>query len=111
MLYCFCFLNLLQNTLRSTKPAALWVPGALSPGVKMARIEADHSPPSSAQVNNAWSYTISTQKYWRSDFLELCYGLEIFFRRTYFIPLYRYYRYNITEVHVTEEILYIFCKF
>jgi hypothetical protein len=29
----------------------------LSPGVKKPGSEADHSPPSSAQVNNAWSYT------------------------------------------------------
>jgi hypothetical protein len=27
-----------------------WVPGALSPGVKRPRREADHSPPSSAEV-------------------------------------------------------------
>jgi hypothetical protein len=31
--------------------------GALSPGVKLPGREADHSPPSSAEVKNAWSYT------------------------------------------------------
>jgi len=35
-----------------------WVPGALSLGVKLLGREADrHSPPSSAKVKNAWSYT------------------------------------------------------
>jgi hypothetical protein len=33
------------------------VPGAVSPGGKAMRREADHSPPSSAEVKNAWSYT------------------------------------------------------
>jgi len=32
-------------------------PGALSLGVKRPGREADHSPPSSAEVKNAWSYT------------------------------------------------------
>jgi hypothetical protein len=31
--------------------------GALSLGIKRARREADHSPPSSAEFENAWSYT------------------------------------------------------
>jgi hypothetical protein len=36
-----------------------WVPGALSLGVKQQEREADHSPPSSAEIKNAWSYTFS----------------------------------------------------
>jgi hypothetical protein len=36
---------------------AQWVPGALSLGVKWQGREADHSPPSSAEVKTAWSYT------------------------------------------------------
>jgi hypothetical protein len=31
--------------------------GALTPGVKRPEREAKHSPPSSAEVKNAWSYT------------------------------------------------------
>jgi len=38
------------------------VPGVLSSGVKEPRRETDHSPPSSAEVMNAWSYT-STSPY------------------------------------------------
>jgi hypothetical protein len=34
-----------------------WVPGALSLEVKRPGSEADHSPPFSAEVKNAWSYT------------------------------------------------------
>jgi hypothetical protein len=35
------------------------VPGALYVGVKMPRLEADHSPRSSAEVQIAWSYTFT----------------------------------------------------
>jgi hypothetical protein len=34
-----------------------WVLGVLSLGVNWLMCEADHSPPSSANVYNAWSYT------------------------------------------------------
>jgi hypothetical protein len=34
-----------------------WVSGALSLGVKPPGREADHSPPSNAEVKNVWSYT------------------------------------------------------
>jgi len=42
--------------LGSTKLPIQWVPGALSPGVRRPGSEADHSPPSSVEVNNAWSH-------------------------------------------------------
>jgi hypothetical protein len=37
------------------------VPGALSLGVKRPGRQADHSPPSSAKVKNAWNYTSTPQ--------------------------------------------------
>jgi hypothetical protein len=37
--------------LRSNQPPIQWVLGTLSPGVKRPGREADHSPPSSAEVN------------------------------------------------------------
>jgi hypothetical protein len=37
------------------------VAGALSLGAKWPGHEADHSPPSSAEVKNAWSYTSTLQ--------------------------------------------------
>jgi hypothetical protein len=40
----------------------LWVPGALSPGVKRPGREADHSPPTSAEVKKMWIYA-STPPY------------------------------------------------
>jgi len=33
------------------------VPGAVTPGLKWSLQEADHSPPSSMEVKNTWSYT------------------------------------------------------
>jgi hypothetical protein len=44
-------------TLGPTQPPIQWIPGALSLGVKRPHPEADHSPPSSAKVKNACSYT------------------------------------------------------
>jgi hypothetical protein len=38
-----------------------WVAGALSPGVKRPYREANHSPFSSSEVKNAWSYTSTPQ--------------------------------------------------
>jgi hypothetical protein len=49
-----------QNGSGPTQPPIQWVPGTLSLGVKRPRREADHSPPSSAKVKNAWSYTSIT---------------------------------------------------
>jgi hypothetical protein len=46
-----------RQALGPTQPPIQWVPGALSLGAKRPRREADHSPPSSAEVKNAWSYT------------------------------------------------------
>jgi hypothetical protein len=34
-----------------------WVPEALSPGVKRSGREADHSPPTSAEIKKMWIYT------------------------------------------------------
>jgi len=45
-----------RPALGPTLPPIHWVPGALSPAVKRPGREADHSPPSSAEVKDAWSY-------------------------------------------------------
>jgi hypothetical protein len=44
-----------------THPPIQWVPGALSLGVKRPGREADHLPPSSVEVKNAWSYNSTPQ--------------------------------------------------
>jgi hypothetical protein len=49
----------LKNWLGSTHPPMQWVLGAISPGVKRPGREANHSPPTSAEVKNTWFY-IST---------------------------------------------------
>jgi hypothetical protein len=46
-----------STALGPTQPPIKWVPGALSLGVKRPGREADHSPPTSAEDKNAWSYT------------------------------------------------------
>jgi hypothetical protein len=39
-------------TLGPTQPPIQWVFGTISPGIKQPGHEADHSPPSSAEVKN-----------------------------------------------------------
>jgi hypothetical protein len=51
----FLFTTVSRPALGPTQPPIQWVPGALSLGVKRPEREADHSPPSSAEVKNEWS--------------------------------------------------------
>jgi hypothetical protein len=53
----FLFITATRPALGPTQPLIECVPGALFLGVKRPGCEADHSPPSSAEVWNAWSYT------------------------------------------------------
>jgi hypothetical protein len=57
-----------RTVLGPSQPPIQWLPGALSLGLKQPGREADHSPPSSAEVKNAWSYS-STPQY---DFMAWC---------------------------------------
>jgi hypothetical protein len=57
----FLFTTVSRTALGLTQPPIQWVPGALSLGVKRLGLEADHSPPSSVEVKNAWSYTSTPQ--------------------------------------------------
>jgi hypothetical protein len=54
--------------LRPTQPPIQWVPGTVSMGVKQERHEADHSPPSSAEVKNSGAITSHLQYI----FMEWC---------------------------------------
>jgi hypothetical protein len=58
----FLFTTASRTALGPTQPPIEWVPGALSLEVKRPGREADHSPQSSAEVTNAWSFT-STPRY------------------------------------------------
>jgi hypothetical protein len=53
----FLFTTTSRQALGLTQPPTQWVPGAPSPGVKQLGCEADQSPPYSAKVKNAQSYT------------------------------------------------------
>jgi hypothetical protein len=55
----FLFITTSRRALgeEGTQPLIQWVPGTLSLGVKRPDREAEYSPPSSAEVKNAWSYT------------------------------------------------------
>jgi hypothetical protein len=51
-----------RPVLGPTQPPIQWVFRAPSPGIKQQKREADHSPPTSAEVKNMWIYT-STPPY------------------------------------------------
>jgi hypothetical protein len=53
----FLFTTTSRMAVGLTQPPIQWVSRALPLGVKWPGHEADHSPPSSAKVKNAWSYT------------------------------------------------------
>jgi hypothetical protein len=53
----FLFTTASRTALGPTQPPIQWVPGALYLAVRRPGREADHSPPSCAEVENAWSYT------------------------------------------------------
>jgi hypothetical protein len=53
----FLFFMLSRLNLGSTQPPILWVLGSLSLGVRWLVHEADHSPPTGAEVKKMWIYT------------------------------------------------------
>jgi hypothetical protein len=58
----FLFASASRLALGSAPPRVQWIPGTPSPRVKRPGREADHSPPSDAEVKNTWSCT-STHPY------------------------------------------------
>jgi hypothetical protein len=57
----FLFATASRPALGPNKPLIQWVPRALSPEVNRPGREADHSPPSSAEVKNTWSCTSTAE--------------------------------------------------
>jgi len=58
----FFFAPASRPVLMHIQPLIEWIPRALAPGENRPAHEDDHSPPSSAEVKNTWSY-ISTPPY------------------------------------------------
>jgi hypothetical protein len=53
----FLFTVAFRQSFITTQLAIHWTPNALSPVIKRPKHEADHSPPSISEVNNAWNDT------------------------------------------------------
>jgi hypothetical protein len=67
----FYFLHHFQTGSGPTQPSIQGVSGALSLGIKRPGREADHPPPASAEVKNAWSYTSTPNtSSWRGVYLR-----------------------------------------
>jgi hypothetical protein len=47
----------MQSLIMLTQPYIQWAERTTSPGIKSPKGEGDLSPPSSPEINNAWSYT------------------------------------------------------
>jgi hypothetical protein len=65
-----------RPALGPTQPPVGWVLGAVFTGVKWPGSETDHSPPSSAEVTNVWSY---------NSILLIC--LQGMYRDSFTLPL------------------------
>jgi hypothetical protein len=64
----FLFFMVSRPTLGPTQPPTKWLPRALSPRVKRPGNEADHSPPSSAEVKNVGAIPpLPHTSLWRGD--------------------------------------------
>jgi hypothetical protein len=57
----FLFDTASRPSLGPTQLPVQGIPDVLSPGIKRPWRKADHTPPSSAEVKNAWSYTSTPQ--------------------------------------------------
>jgi hypothetical protein len=57
----FLFFTASRTAPRPTHPPIQWAPGTLSSVIKRPGREADHSPPSSAEIKHAWRYTSSPE--------------------------------------------------
>jgi hypothetical protein len=63
----FLFSTSSRPALGSTHPPSQWIPGVLSPEIKRSGREADHPPPTSAEVKKMWLYTSTPHtSSWRS---------------------------------------------
>jgi hypothetical protein len=57
----FLFTTVSRPALEPLQPPFQWITGTLSLGVKRPGREADHPPPSSVEVQHAWSYASNLQ--------------------------------------------------
>jgi hypothetical protein len=53
-----------RPALGPTQHSIKWVPGAVSPGVKQPGREADHSPPTNAEVKKMWIYIYTSPAFY-----------------------------------------------
>jgi hypothetical protein len=60
-----------KQALGLMQPPIQWVPGAFSLGLKRPGREADHLPPTSAEVKKTWMYTSTPQYNDTVDYLKL----------------------------------------
>jgi hypothetical protein len=76
----FLFTTASTTALELTQPPIQWVPGALSLGVKRPGREADHSPPSSAEVKECVELYLTFPRTlsWSGDQFKKAQGLLYF---------------------------------
>jgi hypothetical protein len=66
-----------RSGLQSTPPTTQWVPRDLYLGIKRPGCEGDHSPPSTAEVKDALSYTSTPSYCFHGVFLTLATGTTL----------------------------------
>jgi hypothetical protein len=111
----FLFTTVSRPALGSTQPPIQWVLGALSLGVKLPGRETDHSPPSSAQIKNGWSYTSPPQcasMVWCSvkKVQRQLYLTELYFTLLYFTLLYTFHLLDNCQIPKISQLRHV-CYF
>jgi hypothetical protein len=71
----FLFSIMFRPAMRSTQPPIQWVPEAVSLGVQQRECEADHLPPSSAEVKNADMPSVARDSIENEGPREINYGI------------------------------------
>jgi hypothetical protein len=85
--YLILKIRLSRPALGPTQPPIQWVPGALSLGVKQLGREADHSPPSRAEIKECVELYLHSPIRLHGAMLSLAQGQLHFYRCTIFLTM------------------------
>jgi hypothetical protein len=93
-----------------TQPPALWAVEVVSLGVKWLGHEANHSPPSNAEVRKAWSYTF-IPPYTFMMWCLIIYYHELIIKHRDNLTIYIYFFHPSHHTHFNYTFILLFLRF